>query len=351
MAAKKKHMRTIQLLNGNVLECESRRGRKPKKQTDNYAALMLFVRYAWLLYNNRERIYSDSKLFLAKVPIWVVDDGWYFVLDDNVAKRELYKQNCYYQPLQATLGGMLEYWETNEDAIISNGSCNYELVYQFYARRGMAHVIRQDGTSFRREYYGTGFCRNDAHKEIHERYDEAMQTCKAYSLDKVVDVLLRGQGLNRSFQLMVQNEQLKFELRKETDKNSRLLRFYRNIRSKRDQLFEYIAYLRRDEILPYYQKELEFQRNKPKELEQIEEEIRAKEKELLNSYNPNGQQELRELHFKQMEAHWASFHDKEWEEFSGSDIAPSRIMENINKYEQLDEAELKGHLVPRLPDT
>ena len=344
-------MRTIQLLNGKVLKCESRRGRK-HKEPDNYAALMLFVRYAWFFLHNKELIYSDSKLFLAKLPIWAIDDGWYFVLDDQVAKSELCKRNGYRQPVQATLGGMLEYWDhrTNMKAIICNKKFYHELVYQFYRESKIAHVISRDGTSYRHQIPDGDLSYNNAHKDLHEMYDEARKRCMAYTLDQVLDALLKAQCFSRSHEDIINHEVLKLELRRQSGQNSWMSHVLRDTRSEKEQLKDCIAYLRRDEIMPYYQKELEFERKKAQKLEKIEEEIREKQEELLNCYNPEAQQELRELLINKKDIYCSQFHDKEWEEFYGSNTPPSKVMERIKKYDQIDEEETKRHLIPQLTD-
>ena len=356
MAEKKKQMKTIELMNGNVLQCEKKKGRrktwrKPKKP-DNYATLMLFVRYAWFLFHNRERIYSDSRLFLAKVPIKVVDDGWYFALDDNRAKWELCKRNDYDQPLQATLGGMLEYWDTNKDTVIRNDVCDFGLIYQYYHHRLIAHVIRPDGTSYRRKYYCHNLINNNTHKTIHERYDDACHIYKAYTLQQVVDLLLKEQRHNQLYELMAQNEQLKLEVRE--------LRFIMNFKEssrrwahkKAEELKELVTYLRRDAILPFYQQEVEFNRKKAETLEKIEEEIREKKKELINGYTPGAQREYQELLRKRRDEKCWGFYTHKWRQFisMGSCDSPSRMLERIKKYDQLSEEELKSHLFPQLPD-
>ena len=356
MEEKKKQMKTIELMTGNVLQCEKKKGRrktwrKPKKP-DNYATLMLFVRYAWFFRHNKELIYSDSKLFLAKLPIWVIEDGWYFVLDDQVARSELCKRNGWRQPVQATLGGMLEYWEnrTLMRPIICDKKFNHELVYQFYRHSKIAHVIRRDGTTYRRQITDRDLSYNNAHIDIHKKYDEARKRCKAYTLDQVLDALLKAQCFCRIHEDIIKHEVLKLELSRQTGQNSRNSFLKTKSESEKEQLIDYIAYLRRDEIMPYYQKELDFYRNKPQQIQELEEEIREKQKELINCYNPGAQQELRELLIKKKDTYWSQFHDKGWEDFYGSDTPPSKVMERIKKYEQLSEAELKSHLIPELPD-
>ena len=345
-------MKNIELLNGTVLECEPRRGSKGK-EPDNYSPLLCFVKNAWFFYHHRQRIYSESKLFLAKVPIKIVDDGWYFVLDDNGAKSELYKRNDYEDWSEATLGGMLEYWETNNNTLRRNGECDFGLIYQLYKESCKVHAIRQDGTSYVGYITISGMFNtrnifvNDAHKDIHERYEDARRECEALTLEQVRDLLVKEQGASKLDEEVVQNEQLKFELRYKEAENKFLKRHFKCDNPYSDDLIGYIAYLRRDEIMPFYEKQVEAERKMEIEVAKINKEIREKRKEVRRGGDPAAQREYQELIRKKNDNLW--YYNSEWTQFyQGSDSAKD-IMELIKRYEQLDEAEHKRHFIPNLP--
>lgn len=191
----------IQLLNGNVLECypleqssesvdnemkldntgtyfvvgKSKFVAKPTGDEHKEAELSLFLRNAFLFLCHRDRIMSDSRMFLCPVPV-----------RSGLAYTGTSGFNY------PTLGVYLEWWLSCESSMINKKDKTRWLVYHIAGSplSGMNHcgIVGEDGNRKTESIYPflplwSSFAR------INARYDEAKSLYQALTLEEVVGIL------------------------------------------------------------------------------------------------------------------------------------------------------------------
>ena len=196
----------IVLTNGNVLDCYPKSDRPAVIKPDNLALdksgiylsvkersceekrlskgpepwMELFLREAFFLYENRDRILSDSRMFLTPTPF-----------QNNLAYSGTSGLSA------ATLGVYIEWWEACEKARIMKDGELQALTYIFAGSpltgtNGCSAVDRNGNTE--RISFPSPF--SDIWKPfmmINTRYTEAKQLYQAYSLEETVSIL-RGEA-------------------------------------------------------------------------------------------------------------------------------------------------------------
>lgn len=191
----------IQLLNGNVLDCYpleqagkqvdnevtldttgtyfaiggKKQAPTPKTDEGNVGGWSLFCDNAFRFLQYRNRIMSDSRMFLCPVPI-----------QNDIAYTGT---SGFHNP---TLGVYLEWWLNCEIALVFNGIGKKKLVYQIagspLSGRNSCGVVDENGKTETESIYPFSslwpiFMR------INNRYDEAKSLYQAYTLKQVVDIL------------------------------------------------------------------------------------------------------------------------------------------------------------------
>ena len=198
----------ILLLNGNVLDCfpkdelpeivlpeevhldssgeffrlggkaPSRRavfpGEKDSKEDDSWERL--FYKEAFFLYEHKDDVYSDSRMFLTPLPF-----------RNNLAYSGTYGLK------DSTLGIYLEWWHECERAVIKvNGeviALTYFIAGSPLSGANMCSVVDRKGKSHK-VVFNSPF--SDLWKpfmQVNRRYTEAKQLYKAYSLEETVSLL------------------------------------------------------------------------------------------------------------------------------------------------------------------
>ncbi|MCQ2218084.1 MAG: hypothetical protein MJZ33_06305 [Paludibacteraceae bacterium] len=166
----------IVLLNGEELTCFPKKQSNVNETTsfDADANRRLFLKNAFLFFRNAHRIFSDSRMFLAPVPI---ENGL------SISGK------CRSTP---TLGIYLEWWLNCEVDTTKDKEGNDALTYRWggspLSGANCCGIVYPDGRvksmSFNR--FHTVFY---SFLEISRRYTEAKKKFEAYSLQQVVDTL------------------------------------------------------------------------------------------------------------------------------------------------------------------
>lgn len=213
----------IQLLNGNVLDCynleqtgekvdnkvkldttgtyfaigKRRLSPTPITEEDKAEEKLLFLDNAFKFLQHRNRIMSDSRMFLCPVPI-----------KSGIAYTGT---SGFHHP---TLGVYLEWWLNCENAMICNGIGTKKLVYHIAGSplSGANHcgVVDESGKTETESIYPfsslwSSFIR------INNRYDEAKSLYQAYTLKEVVDIL-EGESLSLIDDMELENIYLRSAL-------------------------------------------------------------------------------------------------------------------------------------------
>ncbi|MCH5217878.1 MAG: hypothetical protein J1F07_04930 [Muribaculaceae bacterium] len=155
-------------------------GRKPKtlSKSDEAEATRqynhhLFTENAWFLLDNAERIFSDSRMFLAPV---------------NIVNGLAYMGTSPFR--HPTLGVYLEWWlNYREAAVDAKGNLVWYISGSPLSGSNCCSTVNPDGLQLpisqrtRFSDIWRSFC------EVNNRYNEAKQRCEAYTLEEVLQIL------------------------------------------------------------------------------------------------------------------------------------------------------------------
>lgn len=213
----------IQLLNGNVLDCYpleqageqvdnevkldttgtyfSIGGKKqastPKTDEENAGGRSLFCDNAFRFLQYRNKIMSDSRMFLCPVPI---QNGMAYTGTSG-----------FHNP---TLGVYLEWWLNCESALICNGNGMKKLVYQIagspLSGSNSCGVVDKNGKTETKSIHPFSSLWPNFMR-INSRYDEAKSQYQAYTLKQVVDILEK-ESLSLIDDMELENIYLRSEL-------------------------------------------------------------------------------------------------------------------------------------------
>lgn len=218
---------TITLLNGRTLSCYPRVettpridntmkldttgqylrvGRKktvepptsPKQEQEREKAKKFFTDHAFFFLDHREQILSDSRMFLAPVPV-----------QNAIAYTGT---SGFHRP---TLGVYIEWWMTCVPAIIGRYRKNAWLVYHIagspLSGRNSCGIVNPQGEC-RSENLPSPFSAIwRSFMEVNTRYDEAKERYEAYSLEEVVALLKandQGDSLTERMVYILQRENI-----------------------------------------------------------------------------------------------------------------------------------------------
>ena len=213
----------IQLLNGNVLECypleqagekvdnkvkldttgtyfaigKRRLAPTPKTDEENAEGWTLFCKNAFRFLQYRNRIMSNSRMFLCPVPI-----------QSGIAYTGT---SGFHRP---TLGVYLEWWLNCESALICDENGMKKLVYRIagspLSGSNSCGVVDENGKteSANIQPFSTLW---SSFMRINSRYDEAKSLYQAYTLKEVVDIL-EGESLSLIDDMELENIYLRSAL-------------------------------------------------------------------------------------------------------------------------------------------
>ena len=164
----------IELLNGTILDCcplELVVGESVVKKTpddDFEVEQRFFIENAFLLFNNRQQILSDSRMFLAPVKIGFKN---------------------------SILGVFIEWWLNCPSASYVSGRTQW-LIFSFagspYTGSNKFRAVSNTG-EFEKDLSSPSFgWLNGSFKEIDRRYAEVKQRYQAYTKDEVVEILKKN---------------------------------------------------------------------------------------------------------------------------------------------------------------
>ena len=279
----------IKLRNGSVLKCEAREG--CPQESDNYELLKFFIRNAWYFYHHRERIYADSKLFLAQVPLKIRKDEWAFVLENTQGGRRgsVSDEGC-----TATLGGILESWENDSDTVFSDEAGNYGLAYQLSAHNRIVHLIKPDSRSYRVEITHL-FKGGLKDKERHQQYSDASAASKTLTLMEVKAFLARETGSDEIDEVALKYEQLLFRYSEYSGGEKMLKIALESLHDRYMDMLKELCYYKREEIRPHYERCMAIKAKQDAEMERIDGELRALRQELRRTGDPEVQRRYQKL--------------------------------------------------------
>ena len=265
---------TITLLNGRTLPCYPRVetapsvdnttkldttgqylcvGRKktvePLTSPEQERAKKFFTDHAFFFLDHREQIFSDSRMFLAPVPV-----------QNAIAYTGA---SGFHRP---TLGVYIEWWMTCIPAIIGRYRKNAWLVYHIagspLSGRNSCGIVNPQGECRSESLPGPFSTIWRSFVEVNTRYDEAKERYEAYSLEDVVALLEandQGDSLTERMVYILQKENIKLRQEiQEIEKNKaqkvgemekmRLALLKEYIESRRD-VFEawYADYCKKEE--------------------------------------------------------------------------------------------------------
>jgi hypothetical protein len=169
----------ILLKNGNVLDCYVKEDRPVVIEPDNESWEELFLKEAFFLYEHRDAIYADSRMFLTPLPF-----------GNNLAYAGTSGLR------NATLGVYLEWWDNCERAILKDKGEVTALTY-FIAGSPLSgsnrcSVVDRKGKSWTHIFRSPFSDLWSTFMKVNGRYTEAKQRYQAYTLTETV-ARLRGE--------------------------------------------------------------------------------------------------------------------------------------------------------------
>ena len=275
----------IQLLNGSVLDCYPLEqaggqvdnevkldttgtyfalgGKKlppiPKTDEENAGGWSLFCNKAFWFLQYRNRIMSDSRMFLCPVPI-----------QNGIA----YTGTSGFQ--RPTLGVYLEWWLNCETALICDGNGMKKLVYQIagspLSGRNSCGVVDENGKTETESIYPFSSLWPNFMR-VNSRYDEAKSQYQAYTLKQVFD-MLEKESLSLIDDMELENIYLRSELYWKTkDMPAKI----RNLEGMIERLKFRLFYAYRDDlkaIMATYEEKKEKKEQREKEINEECKELR-----------------------------------------------------------------------------
>ena len=337
----------IKLQNGKVLNCEPK-GDEFQVEVDNQTLLKCLIENAWFFYHHRERIYADSKLFLAKVPIRVHDGGWAFVLENPSAEEMEIVPNpegatVIGESYMATLGGLLECWENNSLMVVPDNKyaeeegCVYGLVYQMSKKPYFLYAIMPDSKA---RLLDSLSCYEYMPKEkmCHQKYHVARERSKSLTLMQVKELLAKETGTDHLNKDALECEQLKFQKRALNRKLAMLKRVIERQHDKNLEQMKELCYHNREKIRHVYEKCIAIKAKQDAEMERINAELCKLRKELKRTGDVDVQRKYQQLKQEKKDLECSPFNcDMNRESFLRG-VNPIKAM----KYADEFEAKLKA---------
>ena len=235
---------TITLKNGTVLSYTLADSPKPEASPKEDEAIeKCFNENAWFFFCNRQRIYSDSRLFLARVPQMWGD---------------------------FSLGGLLEYWEDDGVCVGKDQDGKPVLFGRWVGSRitDAGNVIEFDEelAPALRDLKANPF---RPYREERHRYGEALKVADAMTVAEVRDFLAAELGTTEPDPLVSDNEKMRIVI-----KCMNMTLFFNEhdimlLESTIQRMKAYIAHLKHDEILDFRNRQLAFEEDKKRRIDEL----------------------------------------------------------------------------------
>lgn len=165
---------------GTYLTFGKRKPRKEPIQSEEQKALeRLFTDNAFFLYQHRDRILTDSRMFLASV---AVQNGLFYTGVSGFRNP--------------TLGVYAEWWNECNDALRTNENGELSLLYYLSGSPlsgvNYCKAVCADGRIEDVNLYGSFPLYWQSFMRINRRYTEAKQIYKSYTLQEVINQLVKA---------------------------------------------------------------------------------------------------------------------------------------------------------------
>ena len=163
---------------GEFLQVGKQHGKKAPQRMEEEPWMVLFYRNAFYLYEHREAILSDSRMFLTPLP---------------------FRNNLAYTGTSgmrnATLGVYLEWWEACKKAVLKDDDGEVYALTYFLAGSPLSgsnkcSAVTRDGRT-ETVSFSPFIDLWRTFIEINSRYTEAKQRCQAYTLEETLAELKR----------------------------------------------------------------------------------------------------------------------------------------------------------------
>ena len=167
----------ILLKNGNALDCYAKEDNAEAVENEHWEEL--FLKEAFFLYEHRDAVYADSRMFLTPLPF-----------DNNLAYTGTSGLD------NATLGIYLEWWDNCERAVIKDKGEIVGLTY-FIAGSPLSgsnrcNAVNRYGKSKEIRFHSPFTDIWSSFMKINQRYTEAKQIYQAYTLEETIAKLREG---------------------------------------------------------------------------------------------------------------------------------------------------------------
>ena len=245
----------IILLDGRVVDCYPRTGNEQPPYTDKERKeedKERFIKNAFFFLAHKERILTDSRMFLCPVPI--------------TSGMSISGTSGFENP---TLGIYLQWWETCAGAMFTDKKGRRGLLYKLSGSSLSGHnicdVVHEDGTTKNVELHHFKDYR-DSFIRINKTYKSAKQKYQAYSLQQVLDILDHEEEDNRDYAYTI-NEQL--QAQEINVLNERVRHLNARIEKLEHSLSDAKIELREEKLLHFYDRYKDLEKRIFSKVEQL----------------------------------------------------------------------------------
>lgn len=218
-----------------------------------------FLKYAFFFFANRERIYSDSRLFLSRVPVSI---GLGCIDDHNT-----------------TLGGYLEMWEHFQQSVTCDNDGNiaflFDAVGSPLSGSCVLSVVNEDG---KRSIIRTGHLTQYLKMlgNAHNRYMKVRASSWAYSVKQVYDILKAEDDGDKHYEQSLRTNTLQLQVRLLAKRQEQMAK--ENAELKKE-LHDTRLQLKKDEIIALTNSKMEYEDLMKDELEDLHKKCHALKQE------------------------------------------------------------------------
>lgn len=231
-----------------------------------------FLKYAFFFFANRERIYSDSRLFLSRVPVSI---GLGCIDDHNT-----------------TLGGYLEMWEHSKDSVTCDKDGNiaflFDAVGSPLSGSCVLSVVNEEG---KRSIIRTGHLTQYLKMlgNAHNRYMKLRANSWAYSIKQVYDILKAEDSGDNRYEPLLRTNTLQLQVRLLAKRQKQIVK--ENAELKKE-LHETRLLMKKDEILAFANSKNEYEDLMKEELEDLHKKCLALKREYAGRHATKEFQQL-----------------------------------------------------------
>lgn len=231
-----------------------------------------FLKHAFFFFANRERIYSDSRLFLSRVPVSI---GLGCIDDHNT-----------------TLGGYLEMWEHSKDSVTCDNGGNiaflFDAVGSPLSGSCVLSVVNEEG---KRSIIRTGHLTQYLKMlgNAHNRYMKVREKSWAYSIKQVYDILKAEDSGDNHYEPLLRTKTLQLQVRLLANRQKQIAK--ENAELKKE-LHETRLLMKKDEILALANSKNEYEDLMKDELEDLHKKCLALKREYAGRHDTKEFQQL-----------------------------------------------------------